>query len=277
MPPSVTNCSGNQILILHGSTATICQPCPICSDGMILWPPCGSILTPDTVVVCKAPATRALMGSGRKKAEPKKSSPLNKRKKTAYHGHGNSKADGSIRPKNVDWTASPSLDVSDHDIYEEEDLEDSNLSETADLNSFRLSPTQDVQGMTTVTLPKPTFLSKAFHRWGQYQANPKFSTSKQAAPSRPTARPPAGAKTSSQQPILEQMNNGSSNFQATSQDISISCVLGGFLGTSLALLLLWSLQKLKGCYRLKCKEHQDSEMEGKNYFTEKPKISAENT
>ena len=230
-------------------------------------------------MVCKSSATRAVMGSGRKKSERKKSSSLNKRKKGAYHA--NSKDDGSTIPKNVNWTAWPSLDVSD--IYEEEDLEDSNLSEKADLNSF-LSPTQDVPGITTVTLPKPTFLSKAFHRWRRRQANPKFSTSKRAAPSRPTARPPAGAKTSSQQPIPEQMNKGSINFKVSSQNISINCVLGGFLGTSLAcllsglaiLLLLWSLQKLKGCYRLKYTEQQDSEMEGKNYFTEKPKISAEN-
>lgn len=230
---------------------------------------------------CKSPVTKALMGSRRKKSERKKSSPLNKLRNAAYHG--NSKDDGSIRPKNVNGTAWPSLDVSDHGIYEEEDLEDSNLSEIADLRSF-LSPTHDVQGITTVTPPKPTSLSKAFHRWRD-KVNPKFSVSKRAAP-RPIARPPAGAKTSSEKPIPGQMNKGSSNFQASSQDISISCVLGGFLGTSLACLLsglailwlLWSLQKLRGWYRWNgTAEKQDSEMEGKNYFTKKPKISAENT
>lgn len=231
---------------------------------------------------CKSPVTRALMGSRRKKSERKKSSPLNKLKKAAYHG--NSKDDGNIRPKNVNGTAWPSLDVSDHGIYEEEELEDSNLSEIADLHSF-LSLTHDVQGVTTVTPTKPTSLSKAFHRWRD-KVNPKFSVSKRAAPRPPIARPPAGAKTSSEQPKAGQMNKGSSNFKASSQDISISCVLGGFLGTSLACLLsglailwlLWSLQKLRGWYRLNgTAEKQDSEMEGKNYFTEKPKISAENT
>lgn len=265
----VTNCSGNQILIRNDSKATICQPCPICGEGMILSPPCGSILTQDTVIECKSPLTRALMESKRKKSEHEKSSLLNKRKKNAYHG--NSKYDGSIRPKNVNGTAWPSLDISD--IYEEE-LEDSNLSEIADLHSF-LSRTQDVQGMTTATPPKPTFFSKAFHRWRQRQVNPKFSTSKRAAP-RPIARPPAGAK------IPDKMNKGSSNFTASSQNISISCVLGGFLGTSLACLLsglamLWlllSLQKLRGWYRLNGTELQDSEIEEMPDFDEKAEYTS---
>ena len=233
---------------------------------MILSPPCGSILTQDTVIECKPPLTKVLMRSKRKKSERNKSSLLNKRKKDGYHG--NSRDDGSIRPKNVNGAAWPSLDVSD--IYEEEEREDLSLSERADIHSF-LSPTQDVQGMTTVAPSRPTYLSKAFHRWRQRQAAP-----------RPIARPSAGAKTLSEQPIPEQMNKGSSNFTATSQNISISCALGGFLGTSLACLLsglamlwlLWSLQKLRGwySYRMNGTELPDSEIEGKNYFTEKPKI-----
>ena len=212
------------------------------------------------------------MESKWKKSEHEKSSLLNKRKQNAYHG--NSKDDGSIRPKNVNGTAWSSLDVSD--IYEEEELEDSNLLEIADLHSFP-SPTQDVQGMIRVTSPKPTY-----YRWRQTErrVNPKFSKSKQAAP-RPIASPPVWAKTSSEQPIPEQMKKGSSNFTASSQNISISCVLGGFLGTSLAcflsglaiLAILWSLQKLRGWYRLNGTELPDSEVEGKKYFTEKPKLN----
>ena len=239
---------------------------------MILSPPCGSTLTKDTVIECKPPLTKALTRIKRKKSERKKSSLLNARKKNGYHG--SSRDYGSIRPKNVNGTAWPSLDVSD--IYEEEEREDLNLSERADIHSF-LSPTQDVQlGMTTVAPPKATFLSKGFHRWPrQRQVNPKFSTRKQTAP-RLIARPPAGTKAFSEQPILEQANKVSSNFTVSSQKISISCVLGGFLGTSLACLLsglamlwlLWSLQKLKGWYRMNGTELPDSEIEGKNYFTE---------
>ena len=210
------------------------------------------------------------MRSKRKKSERKKSSLLNKRKKNGYHG--NSRDDGSIRPKNVNGTAWPSLDGSD--IYEEEEREDLNLSERADIHSF-FSPTQDVQGMTTVAPPKATFLSKAFHRWRQRQVNPKFSARKQTAP-RPIARPPAGAKALSEQPIPGQMTKGWGNFTASSQKISVSCVLGGFLGTSLACLLsglamlwlLWSLQKLRGWYKMNGTELPDSEIEGKNDFTE---------
>jgi len=258
----VTSCSGNQILIRNDSKATVCQPCPICSEDTILSPPCGSILTQDTVIECKPSLTKALMGSKWKKSEREKSSSLNKRKKSAPHG--NSKDDGSIGSQNVNRTVWPSLDVSD--ISDEEELEDSNLLETTDFQSF-LSPTQDAQGLTTLTPPTQTFLSKAFHRWRQRRVNPKFP-----AALRPNGRPPAEAKTLSEQPISEQINKESCSFTA-----SISCVLGGFLGTSLACLLsgsalvwlLWSLQKRRGWYRWNRTELPESEVEGKNYFTEK--------
>ena len=261
----VASCSGNQILIrLNDSKVTICQPCPICSEGTILSPPCGSILTQDTVIECKPPLTKALMGSKREMSEREKSSSLNKRNKNTHHE--NSKDDGSIGSKNVNRTAWPSSD-----IYDEEELEDSSLLEVAELHSF-LSPTQVVQGMTTVTPPTQTFLSKAFRRWRQRRVNPKFLTSKQAARPRPNA----------EQPIPQQMNKESCSFTA-----SINCVLGGFLGTSLACLLpgsallwlLWSLQKRRGSwYRWNSDtELSESEVEGTNYFTEKSKISTEST
>ena len=262
-----TRCSGNQILIrLNDSKVTICQPCPICSEGTILSPPCGSILTQDTVIECKPPLTKALMarGSKREMSEREKSSSLTKRNKNTHHE--NSKDDGSIESKNVNRTAWPSSD-----IYDEEELEESSLSEVAELHSF-LSPTQVVQGMTTVTPPTQTFLLKAFRRWRQRRVNPKVPTSKQAA------RP----RTDAGQPIpAEQMNKESCSFTA-----SISCVLGGFLGTSLAcflpgsalLWLLWSLQKRRRWYRWNSDtELSESEVEGKNYFTEKSKTLTERT
>ena len=238
---------------------------------MILSPPCGSILTQDTVIECKPPLTKTLIRS-KGKASEHETSPSYKRESIAHHG--NSKDDGSMGSQNENWTAWPSLDVSD--IYDEEELEDSNLSEIADLHSF-LSPTQDVQGMTTVTPPTQTVLSKAFHRWRQRRVNPKFPKSKQAAP-RPIARPPAGKKILSEGPIPEQINKGSCNFTAR-----FSCVLGGFLGTSLACLLpgsallwlLWSLRKRRRW--LNDTDLSESEAEGENYVTEKRKIVAENT
>ena len=218
------------------------------------------------------------MGSKRKKSEREKS-PSYKRKRNAQYG--NSKDDGGSGSKNVKWTAWPSLDVSD--IYDEEELEDSNLSEIADLNSFHSPTPQDVQGMTTVSPPTQTSLSTAVHRWRQRRVNPKFPTSKQAVP-RPIARPPVAVKPWSEQQLLEHMNKGSCNFTASSHDISINCVQGCFLGTSLACLLtgaamVWillslnrCLQKRRGWYRLNGTELPESEVEGKNYFIEKPKI-----
>ena len=242
-----TSCSGNQILIhLNNSKVTICQPCPICSEGTILSPPCGSILTQDTVIECKPPFTKALTGN--------KQEMLNKRNKNAPHG--NSKDDGSIGSQNVNRTAWPSMDA--RDIYDEEELEESSLSEVAELHSF-LSPTQVVQRITTVTPPTQTFLLKAFRRWRQRRVNPKVPTSKQAARPRPSA----------EQPIPEQISKETCSFTAS------SCVLGGFLGTSLTCLLpgsallwlLWSLRKRKGWCRWNSDtELSESEVEGKNLY-----------
>lgn len=233
----MTSCSGNQILVRNDNKAAICKPCPICSEDMILSPPCGSILTQDTAIECRPPLTKVLMGS-----------------------------------KNVNWTALPSLDVSY--IYEEGELKDSD-SDIAD--SF-LSPTQQVQGVTTVTPPTQTSFSNTFHRRRQRRVNPIFPTDQQATPRPPIARPPVAAKTWSEKPVPEQTYKGSSNFTASSQDVIISCVLGGFLGTSLSLtcLLLGSVlfQKLRGWYtsRLNGTELPESEDEGKNCVIEKPKI-----
>ena len=178
--------------------------------------------------------------------------------------------------KHVNWTVWPSLDV--RDIYEEAELEDSYLSE---IDGSFLSPAQEARGMTTVTPPTQTSFSNTFHRRGQRRViNPIFPTDQQATP-RPIARPPVAAKTWPEQPIPEQTKKGSSNFTASSQDFSVSCVLGGFLGTSLSLacLLLGSalFQKCRGWHRLNGTELPESKIEGKNYFTEKPKILAKNT
>lgn len=236
---------------------------------MTLSPPCGSILTLDTVIECKPILTKVPRGSKRKKSEHEKSPSLNKRKRNAQHE--NSKDAQSIGSQNVNLTAWPSLDVSD--IYDEEELEDSNLSEIADLNKI-LSLTQDVQGMTSTPTTKYSF-SNPIYRWRQRRVHPKFSTSRETVP-RPIARPPLGAKTWSDQPIpdIEQVNKRSSNITASSQDINISCVLGGFLGTSLACLLpgsalvwlLLSLKKRRGWYGLNGTEQPEGEIEGKNYI-----------
>ena len=237
----MTNCSGDHILIRNDNKATICLPCPICGEDMIPSPPCGSILTRDRVIECRPPLTKVLMGS-----------------------------------KHVNWTARLSLDV--RDIYEEEELEDSYPSEIA--GSF-LSPAQEARGMTTVTPPTQTSFSNTFHRRRQRRViNPIFPTDQQATP-RPIPRPPVAVKTWPEQSIPEQTNKGSSNFTASSQDFSVSCVLGGFLGTSLSLacLLLGSalFQKCRGWYRLNGTELPESKIESKNYFTEKSKILAKNT
>jgi len=258
----VTPCSGNQILIRNDSKATICQPCPICGEGMILSPPCGSILTYDTVIECKPPLTKALMASKRKKPEHKHFHSFTRNRNAHY---GKSKDDGSSGSKTIKWTAWPSLDISD--ISDEEELEDSNLSEIADLNSF-LSPSQDIKGISTVSPPTKASLSNAFQRWRQRRLDVP----------RPIARPPVVVNTRSKQPIPEQMNKGSYNFTTSSQNISINCVLGGFLGTSLACLLsgaalLWlllSLQKRRGWYmRWHGTELPESEVEELPYFNEK--------
>lgn len=227
---------------------------------MTLSPPCGSMLTLDTVIECKPILTKIPRGSKRKKTEHKKSPSLKKRKRNAHHE--NSKDAESVGSQNVNLTAWPSLDVSG--IYDEEELEDSNLSEIADINKF-LSLTQDVQGMAP-TPPTKTSFSNAIYRWRQRRANPKFTTSKQTVP-RPIARPPLWAKTWSDQPIPEQMNKRSSN-------ITASCVLGGFLGTSLAcplpgsalVWLLLSLKKRRGWYGLNGTEQPEGEVDGKNYI-----------
>ena len=204
------------------------------------------------------------MASKRKKAEHKNFHSFTRNRNAHY---GKSKDDGSSGSKTIKWTAWPSLDISD--ISDEEELEDSNLSEIADLNSF-LSPSQDIQGISTVSPPTKASLSNAFQRWRQRRLEVP----------RPIARPPVVVNTRSKQPIPEQMNKGSYNFTTSSQNISINCVLGGFLGTSLACLLpgaalLWlllSLQKRRGWYmRWHGTELPESEVEGKNYFTEKPK------
>lgn len=190
------------------------------------------------------------MASKRKKAEHKNFHSFTRNRNAHY---GKSKDDGSSGSKTIKWTAWPSLDISD--ISDEEELEDSNLSEIADLNSF-LSPSQDIQGISTVSPPTKATLSNAFRRWRQRRLEVP----------RPIARPSGVVViTRSMQPIPEQMN--------------INCVLGSFLGTSLACLLLgaallWLLlshQKRRGWYMWHGTELPESEVEGKNYFTEKPK------
>ena len=212
------------------------------------------------------------MASRRKTAEHKNFHSYTRNRNAHY---GNGKDDGNSGSKTINWTAWPSLNVGD--ISDEEELEDSNLSEIADLNSF-LSPSQDIQGMSTVSPPTKASLSNAYRRWRQTRFNRKFPTSKQAVP-RPIPRPTVVANTRSKQPIPEQINKESYSSTASSQIISINCVLGGFLGTSLACLLpgtalLWlllRLQKRRGWYMWHGTELPESEVEGKNYFTETPK------
>ncbi|XP_078358137.1 uncharacterized protein LOC144642904 [Oculina patagonica] len=223
---SITECSGNQILVSNDSKTVICQPCPICSVGTTLSPPCGSILTLDTVIKCTPILTKLPRGSKRKmstKSELRKA-----------HSQG---------LQNENFISRPSLDV--RDIFDTEELGDANLSEMADFNVNELlsstSSTEDFQEKATTSSTKYS-LSNTMYRWRQRRVNPKFPTSKRTVP-RPIASPTIKAKNWSGQftaplPVPEPMNKRSANVTAGPQNININCVLGGFLGTSLAWLLL---------------------------------------
>lgn len=209
---SITACSGNQILVRNDSKTVICQPCPVCNAGMTLSPPCGSILTLDTVIKCTSKLTKVPRGSKRKK------STRPELKKTH-----------SPEPQNENFMAWSSLDI--RDIYDTEELEDTNLSEIAEKELFNATiSTQDFQGKSTTSPPKYS-LSNAMNRWKQRR--------KRTVP-RPIASSSSEAKSSLSSPLLvpKQVNKRSSNITAGPQNININCILGGFLGTSLAWLLL---------------------------------------
>ena len=209
---SITACSGNQILVSNDSKTVICQPCPVCNAGMTLSPPCGSILTLDTVIKCTFNLTKVPRGSKRKK------STRPELKKTH-----------SPEPQNENFMAWSSLDI--RDIYDTEELEDTNLSEIAGEELFISTiSTKDFQGKSTTSPPKYS-LSNAMNRWKQRR--------KRTVP-RPLDSSSLEAKSSLTSPLLvpKQVNKRSSNDTAGPQNININCVLGGFLGTSLAWLLL---------------------------------------
>lgn len=269
----ITACAGNQIVVSNDSKTAICQPCPICSAGMTLSPPCGSILTLDIVIRCMPILTKV----------PRES----KRMKSTKSKH---KKDLSPGPQNENFIFRSSLDVPD--IFDTGELEESNLSEIEDFEKLfsSTSSTDDFQEKATTSLTKYS-LSNTRHRWRQRHVNPKFSTSKRTVP-RPVARPSIEAKSWSGQftaplPVPEPMNKISSNITTGPQNINISCVLGGFLGTSLAWLLLgialvwlfygiictthskpWN-KRHNGYYRLNDTEQPEQEDEGKNYFIKK--------
>ncbi|KAJ7383300.1 hypothetical protein OS493_029265 [Desmophyllum pertusum] len=199
--------------------------------GRELVPPCGSVLTFNTVVKCKSILTKVPKERKRKKSTKPE---LNK------NAYLDSNGANTIITQNENFIAWPALDVDD--VYDKEEIDDTNLSEIAGykepFDSTR--SIQDLQGKTTT--PAKYFLSNAMRRWKQRRVNPKFPpTSKRSVP-RPIPPPSVEANTGSgltaHRPIPEQMNKISSNITAASQNITFNCVLGGFLGTVLAWLAL---------------------------------------
>lgn len=255
---------GNHILVRNDSSKYTCQPCRVCNAGRELVPPCGSVLTFNTVVKCKSILTKVPKERKRKKSTKPE---LNK------NAYLDSNGANTIITQNENFIAWPALDVDD--VYDKEEIDDTNLSEIAGykepFDSTR--SIQDLQGKTTT----PYFLSNAMRRWEQRRVNPKFPTSKRSVP-RPIPPPSVEANTGSglteHRPIPEQMNKISSNITAASQNITFNCVLGGFLGTALAWLLFTLIRTTydkwnknpQGYHRLVSTEQSERrEVEGKKY------------
>lgn len=209
---------------------------------MTLSPPCGSILTFDTVIKCTS-----ILLPGENKG---KKSTKSKEKKARFG------------PQNENFIARSSLDV--HDIYDTVELEDSNLSDMADF--------QELFGPSSST---------------QRRVHPKFPASKRTVP-RPISNPSIKEASWEGQftapiPVPEKMKKIASNITMGPQGINISCLSGGFLGTSLAWLLIgtgmaciwflfsitrtihaetWS-KKRRGYNRLNSAEESEQESDGK--------------
>lgn len=245
---------------------------------MTLSPPCGSILTLDTVIKCTSILTK-LPGENKRKKSTK-----SKLKKAHFAG-----------PQNENFIARSSLDV--RGIYDTVELEDSNLSDMADFQELfgPSSSTKDFQGMTPTPSTKYAF-SNTVSRWRQRRVHPKFPTSKRTVPS-PIPNPPIKEQSWEGQftapvPLPEQTKQISSNITAGLHNINMSCLLGGFVGTSLAGLLLgtglvciwflfsmtrtihaetWS-KKRRGYKRLNSIEESEQEADGKTYVIERLQI-----